>query len=120
MQKVVSKPVSQLIYSPRPDTFYYAKAFGVRSLKNSDPVESLQLDATFLYASSTKLVTSIAALQCVEGGDLTLDEDITRLMPKFKDMKILTGFDEESGKLIFVKSVKTITLRYVCTQKCMY
>jgi CubicO group peptidase (beta-lactamase class C family) len=71
----------------------------------------LQLDATFFYASSTKLLTSITALQCVQAGHFSLDEDITRLMPEFKDIKILKGFDEESGEPILVSSVKTITLR---------
>jgi CubicO group peptidase (beta-lactamase class C family) len=93
--------------------FYYANAFGVRSLKDGDPATLLSLDSTFFYASSTKLLTSIAALQCVEKGQFTLDEDITRLIPEFRDMMILKGFDEESGEPIFVKSVKTITLRSV-------
>lgn len=78
--------VWQIVYLPHPDDFYYAKPFGLHSLKESNPVEPLQLDATFFYASSTKLLTSIAALQCAEAGQFTLDEDITRLMPEFKDM----------------------------------
>ncbi|KAE9365978.1 beta-lactamase/transpeptidase-like protein [Stipitochalara longipes BDJ] len=91
--------------------FYYAKAFGVHSLKEGGPVEPLQLDATFFYASSTKLLTSIAALQCVQAGHFTLDEDITRLMPELKDIKILKGFDDQSGEPVLVDSTKMITLR---------
>jgi CubicO group peptidase (beta-lactamase class C family) len=98
------------MYSRDAADFYYSKAFGVHSLKETDPVQPLQLDATFFYASSTKLLTSIAALQCVQAGQFTLDEDITRLMPEFKDVQILKGFNE-TGEPILVDSLKTITLR---------
>jgi CubicO group peptidase (beta-lactamase class C family) len=62
-------------------------------------------------ASSTKLMTSIAALQCVERGLFKLDEDVTRLLPEFKDVEILRGFEEGTEKPILVKATKTITLR---------
>jgi CubicO group peptidase (beta-lactamase class C family) len=57
-------------------------------------------------------MTAIAALQCVEQGQFTLDEDVTRLIPEFKDVEILKGFEEESGRPIPVKTEKKITLRY--------
>jgi CubicO group peptidase (beta-lactamase class C family) len=62
-------------------------------------------------ASATKLMTAIAALQCVERGQFTLDEDMTRLIPEFKDVEILKGFEEGTEKPILVKSTKKITLR---------
>jgi CubicO group peptidase (beta-lactamase class C family) len=83
MRKVSTLTYPNNLHSRDTGGFYYAKAFGVR-LKESDPVEPLQLDATFFYASSTKLLTSIAALQCVQAGQFTLDQDITRLMPEFR------------------------------------
>lgn len=58
-------------------------------------------------------MTSIAALQCVERGQFTLDEDVTRLLSELKDIDILTGFEEGTEKPILVKAKKTITLRYV-------
>lgn len=56
-------------------------------------------------------MTSIAALQCVERGQFTLDEDVTRLLPELKDIDILKGFEHESEKPILVKATKKITLR---------
>lgn len=56
-------------------------------------------------------MTSISALQCVERGLFTLDEDITRLLPEFKGIDILKGFKEDSEKPILVKATKKITLK---------
>ncbi len=64
-------------------------------------------------ASCTKLLTSIAALQCVERGLLKLDEDVVRVLPEFKDIDIITGSDESTGELKFKKATKAITLRSV-------
>lgn len=96
--------------------FRYEKAFGYRTLKETLKPEPMQIDATMWMASCTKLVTSIAAMQCVERGQLTLDGDVTGILPELKDIEILTGFDQDSdGKdiPILVKNTKPITLRYV-------
>lgn len=66
-------------------------------------------------ASCTKLMTCVAVLQCVERGTLDLDEDVTKILPELKDLKILTGFDEESGEPITKKRSKTITLKLVAS-----
>lgn len=74
----------------------------------------MPLDATFWLASSTKLLSAIAALQCVERGQFSLDEDVTRILPELKDIAILTGFEKDTEAPIYTKSTKTITLRYFC------
>lgn len=58
-------------------------------------------------------MTSIAALQCVERGLFELDEDVTRLLPEFRDVEILKGFEEGTEKPILVKATKKITLKWV-------
>jgi len=93
------------------DGFDFAEAFGINSLKEGRARQPLELNSTFYLASATKLITAIAALQCVERGQFTLDEDATRLLPEFKDLNVLTGFDD-TGKPVLVKATKTITLRY--------
>lgn len=90
---------------------YYAKAFGINSLK--DDKKPMAEDSVFMLASCTKLLTSIAALQCVEKGQLRLDEDVTRLLPELKGIEILKGFEEDSGKPILLKAKNIITLRLV-------
>ena len=61
--------------------------------------------------SKLRSMTTIAALQCVERGQFTLDEDVTRILPELKDRKILNGFEKESGNPILSPNTKKITLR---------
>lgn len=88
--------------------FYYQKAFGKKS-----PTEDITVDATFVLASCTKLITSIAALQCVEKGQIRLDDDVSTTLTELQDIKIITGFEEGSETPIFKKATKKITLRFV-------
>jgi D-alanyl-D-alanine carboxypeptidase len=109
--------VQILQYSPfllkfQPESFEFAEAFGVNSLKQGEAHNALKLDSTFFLASATKLLTAVSVLQCVEQGQLNLYEDVTHWLPELKDPVILTGFDDE-GKPILVKAVEKITLRYV-------
>lgn len=72
----------------------------------------MKLDNTMWFASCTKLLTAVAAMQCVERGLLSLDGDICEILPEFTGVQILTGFDK-SGKPVLVGNHKTITLRFV-------
>lgn len=62
------------------------------------------------FASCTKLVTTVMALQCVERGLLTLDEAVDKFIPDLTGMKILTGFDD-LGNPIMRERNGVITLR---------
>jgi CubicO group peptidase (beta-lactamase class C family) len=71
----------------------------------------IDVDAVFWIASCTKLITSIAALQQVEQGKVSLDEDITRLVPEIGTLPIMVE-DDSSSKGYMLKGRKnTITLR---------
>ena len=68
-------------------------------------------------ASFTKLMTTIAILQCIEKEKLSLDTDVTSILHELSDLKILTGFDEsgeptlkEKGAVITVWSVNYLML----------
>ena len=87
----------------------YAKAIGTAALKEG--AKPMELDTTFWLASMSKLVTSIVALQSVDRGHFTLDEDVTRILPEFKGIQILKGFNEETGEPILVPAKNKITLR---------
>lgn len=87
----------------------YSKTIGNYSYESdSKPIE---LDSTFFLASTSKLVTTIAALQSVDRGHFKLDEDVTGILPEFKGIEILTGFDDDSGMPNLIPSTKHITLR---------
>jgi hypothetical protein len=62
---------------------------------------------------AAKFMTTIAAMQCVEKGLLSLDEDVTLVLPELKGREVLKGFEEGSQKPILVPNTKKITLRSV-------
>ena len=70
----------------------------------------MTLDTVMFTASCTKLMTTIAALQCVERGLVSLDEDTGEVLPELAGQKILNGF-EEGGEPVLVERKEAITLR---------
>jgi CubicO group peptidase (beta-lactamase class C family) len=71
----------------------------------------MDINATFIMASCTKFMTSIAALQCVERGQVGLDDDLSAILLELRDIEILTGFMEGTEEPILKKAEKKITLR---------
>lgn len=66
-------------------------------------------------ASCTKLLTSLAALQCVERGLLTVDGDISKIpgLEPLRQMKVLKGFKEDGETPILEDSKTSVTLRHL-------
>ncbi|GKZ93432.1 hypothetical protein AnigIFM59636_006504 [Aspergillus niger] len=92
----------------RDGSLHYAKAFGEESIESTDT------DAVHWVASCTKLVTTIAVMQCVERGLLDLDGDVANVLREWASPQILTGFDENDNP-IFRAATKPITLRRMLT-----
>jgi CubicO group peptidase (beta-lactamase class C family) len=91
-----------------PGTLNYVNYIGKTSLKpDAQPVSEA---TTFCVASSTKLATSVAVMQCVEGGLIGLEDDVSVLLPELKNVQIFAGI--EDGKPVLKKAKNTITLRY--------
>lgn len=67
-----------------------------------------------VLASMTKLMTSIAALQCVERGLIGLDDDVSPLLPTLAAQPILTGFTP-TGDPITRPRTQPIKLVYLLT-----
>ena len=93
------------------DGVLYAKAFGTRGVADAAP---MSLDTPFWFASMTKAVTSVAAMQLVERERLALDEPIGGLLPELVQPQVLTGFDG-SGAAITRPATRAITLRHLLT-----
>jgi len=74
----------------------YEGAAGPRAVGDGDPVTA---DTTFRIASMTKMVTTVAALQQVERGNLDLAAPIDRYLPEFADLQVLEGFDGDTPRL---------------------
>src|SRR5437016_4721750 len=77
------------------------------------------VDATthsiFRIASMTKAITSVAAMQLVEQGMLTLDEPVAKHLPKLGGLEVLEGFDKSTGKPILRPATKPVTLKHLLT-----
>lgn len=68
-------------------------------------------ESTFWIASMIKIVTTIAAMQCVERGLLSLDEEITKVLPEWENPQYLFGRDGKTDGPILRKTEEKITLR---------
>ncbi|KAJ6020383.1 hypothetical protein N7540_005887 [Penicillium herquei] len=90
-------------------SFEFKKTFGERTLLSGEK-RPQQLDDVLFLASATKLLTTIAALQCVDAGILTLDGDLSSVAPELASKQVLTGFADDGTPLLEDAS-RPITLR---------
>jgi methyl acetate hydrolase len=74
----------------------YEGAAGPRAVGQPDPIGP---DSMLRIASQTKMVTTTAALQQVERGNLELDAPVAIYLPEFADLQVLEGFDGDTPKL---------------------
>ncbi|PYH43757.1 serine hydrolase domain-containing protein [Aspergillus saccharolyticus JOP 1030-1] len=93
----------------RTGTEIYSKVAGHTSLAPDSP--PLHEDAVLKLASATKLITSIALLQCVDQGLITLDQPLTTILPELDAIEILT--DVVGGQCTYAPSTTPITARHL-------
>ncbi len=93
------------------DGLCYQGAFGMRQLGGATP---MSLDTVFRIASMTKAITSVAALQLVEAGKLTLDGPVPAIDPALAAPQVLTGFDAQSQPQLR-RAKRPITLKHLLT-----
>ncbi|KAK3684199.1 beta-lactamase/transpeptidase-like protein [Podospora appendiculata] len=81
----------------------------------------MQLDTVFTLASMTKLLTSVAVLQLVDRGLVTLDTDITPHLPTLAALPILTGFDAANNPILTPRKTPLL-VRHLLTHSsgCSY
>jgi methyl acetate hydrolase len=89
----------------------YSGAFGTR---DSSGVAATP-DSIFQIASMTKAITTVAALQLVEQGRVTLDEPVSRHLPQLGKLEVLEGFDPETGKPRLRPARTPVTLKHLLT-----
>ena len=89
----------------------YEGAFGKRNLVTG---AAMTPDTMFWIASMTKAVTSVAALQMVEQGKLSLDKPISDVVLELSAAQVLEGF-EADGKPKLRPPKRPITLRHLLT-----
>ena len=81
---------------------------------NSATGEAMREDHLFQIASMTKAIASVAAMQLVEQGRLTLDGPIGDVLPELADIQVIAGFDE-AGVPQLRPAKRPVTLRHLLT-----
>jgi CubicO group peptidase (beta-lactamase class C family) len=90
----------------------YQGAFG---LADAATARSLRVDAIFRIASMTKPITSVAAMQLIEQGRLSLDDPAEKYLPELANLKVLETFDSRTGAYTVRPATKTLTVRHLLT-----
>jgi len=85
---------------------------GTSGKTSVDPSKAtpMTMDSVYWIASQTKLLTAISAMQCVERGQIRLDDPVGEIVPELADPDILEGFNEE-GRPKLRKATIEITLK---------
>lgn len=89
----------------------YQGAFGRRALGQDT---AMNTDTVGLIASMTKAITSTAAMQLVEQGQLDLESPVSRWLPELGEVRVLEGFDAD-GKPRTRPPKRPLTLRHLLT-----
>jgi len=82
--------------------------------QSADAPEPMQVDSVFWVASMTKALTTVAAMQLVEDGRLTLNDPIETILPDLANPMVLEGFADDSSP-ITRPARKKITLGQLLT-----
>ena len=92
----------------------YNKAFGARTLLSGERVPQ-RLDDVLFLASGTKLITTVAALKCVDQGLLKLNGDLSSIIPELAAKQVITGFSDDGEIPQLEPARQPITLEMLLT-----
>jgi len=85
------------------------KAFGLADVEAKRPMAD---DTIARIYSMTKPITGVAMMILFEQGKWRLDDPVTRYIPEFKNLKVITGLDDK-GQPILVAAKRPPTMREV-------
>ena len=94
------------------DRVLYQGAFGVADVATGRP---LTPDAMFRIASMTKPVTSVALMQLIEQGQLTLDDPAEKYLPELANQQVIENFDAATGAYQLRPAASKPTVRHFLT-----
>jgi len=95
----------------RERSILYSGAFGTRDSSGAPAA----VDSIFQIASMTKAITTVAALQLVEQGKVSLDEPVSKHLPQLSNLEVLEGFDSGTGNPRFHPAKTPVTLKHLLT-----
>lgn len=88
-------------------------AFGTTNLSDASATMFTEHTPSIIY-SMTKLVTTVAALQLIEQGKLSLDDPVQKYAREFEKIQFLDGFSEDGTPKLRAPSTKA-TVRHLLT-----
>ena len=94
------------------DGTLYHEAFGVSSTLRKTPMAK---DTIFNMASMTKPVTSVAIMMLVDEGKLTLDDEVAKYLPKYRNPVVISRFNEADASFDTRPAKRPITIRHLLT-----
>src|SRR5262245_41042870 len=94
------------------DDVVYHEAFGLSSILTK---RAMSKDTIFNMASMTKPVTSVAIMMLVDEGKLTLDDDVAKFLPKYKNPVVITRFNASDASYATRPATRPITIRHLLT-----
>jgi methyl acetate hydrolase len=75
----------------------------------------MTIDSIFRIASMTKPVTSLAVMMLVEQGELRLDDSVTKYLPEFSRIRVLTSWHDSDATYDTRPPRRPITIRDLLT-----
>jgi methyl acetate hydrolase len=90
----------------------YHEAFGKMNVAKNVPMAK---DTIFNMASMTKPVTSVAIMMLVDEGKLTLDDEVAKYLPKYKDPQVIINFNAADASYQTRPAKRPITVRHLLT-----
>ena len=104
-------PGVQVLVWRRGDLPYFRWA-GYRDLERGLPIEE---DTIFRIYSMTKPIVSVALLMLLEEGRFRLDTPASEFIPKFADLEVFAGVDEQTGEMQTEGCKKPVTIHQLLT-----
>lgn len=90
----------------------YIQAVGKLDMTPGTPMSE---DAIFNIASMTKPVTSVAIMMLLEQGKLSLDDPVSKHLPEFGNLQVLTRFNDADGTFEARPAKVAMTIRHLLT-----
>ena len=72
-------------------------------------------NAIFVIASMTKPVTSVAIMMLLEEGKLKLDDPVSKYLPGYDNMQVITKFNEQDATYETRPAKRAMTIRHLLT-----
>ena len=92
------------------DEILYHNSFGKLDVANNIDMPK---DAIFDIASMTKPITSVAIMKLREGGRLALEDPISKFLPSFSNLEVITEFNEGDTTYTTTPAKNEITIRHL-------